>query len=125
MREAGHESRAVERLEFVEHRAVDEARDHLADVILLLQVGRHDAFDFAGVVFRLARLGERNIDRLLVFRLPMMWRHSAKRVTIVLGEIIGDAGFPGVHVGAAEFFGADHLAGRGLHQRRAAEKIVP
>ena len=27
-----------------------------------------------------------------------------------------------MHVGAAEFFGRDHLAGRRLHQRRAAEK---
>ena len=36
--------------------------------------------------------------------------------------MVGDAGDAAVHVGAAELLGADHLAGRGLHQRRAAEK---
>jgi hypothetical protein len=28
----------------------------------------------------------------------------------------------GVHVGAAQVLGIDHLAGGGLHQRRAAEE---
>ena len=41
---------------------------------------------------------------------------------VVLGEMIGDAGDAPVHVGAAEFLGGDDLAGRGLHQRRAAEE---
>src|SRR4051794_3765654 len=36
--------------------------------------------------------------------------------------MIGDAGLPRMHVGAAEFFGADHLAGGGLHQRWTAEE---
>ena len=63
MREAGDQRRAVERLELVEFRAVDQPRDHLAHVVLLLQIGRHDAVELAGVVFRLARLGERNVDR--------------------------------------------------------------
>ena len=36
--------------------------------------------------------------------------------------MIGDAGGAAVHVGAAEFFGGDDLAGRGAHQRRAAEE---
>ena len=41
---------------------------------------------------------------------------------VVGRHVIGDAGFPGMHVGAAEILGRDHLAGRGLHQRRAAEE---
>ena len=36
--------------------------------------------------------------------------------------VIGDAGDAGVDVGAAELLGRDHLAGRGLHQRRAAQE---
>ncbi len=44
---------------------------------------------------------------------------------IVGGVMVGDARQPGMHVGAAEIFRAHHLAGRGLHQRRAAEEIVP
>ena len=43
-------------------------------------------------------------------------------MTIVLGKIVGDAGFLGVHVGAAEFFGTDDFARCRFHQRRAAEK---
>ena len=41
---------------------------------------------------------------------------------VVFGEVVGDARQPRVDVGAAELFGGDLLAGRGLHQRRAAEE---
>jgi hypothetical protein len=41
---------------------------------------------------------------------------------VVLGEIVGDAREPGVHVAAAEILGRHLLAGRGLHQRRAGEE---
>ena len=36
--------------------------------------------------------------------------------------MVGDTGGLGVQVAAAEFFGGHHFAGRGLHQRRAAEE---
>jgi hypothetical protein len=45
--------------------------------------------------------------------------HEAERVSVVHRVMIRDAGEPRVHVGAAEVFGRHHLAGRGLHQRRA------
>ena len=48
-----------------------------------------------------------------------------ERVRIVLGEIVGDAGEPRVHVGAAELLGRDVFAGGGFHQRRAAEENRP
>ena len=41
---------------------------------------------------------------------------------IVLGEVVGDARQPRVHVGAAQFLGRHFFAGGGLHQRRTAEK---
>ncbi len=41
---------------------------------------------------------------------------------VVLGIVIGDPGAAAVHVGAAERFRIDFLAGRGAHQRRPAEK---
>ncbi len=41
---------------------------------------------------------------------------------VVFGEVVGDAGETGVHIGAAEFLGGHFLAGRGFHQRRAAEE---
>ena len=45
-----------------------------------------------------------------------------QRVMVVLRQMIGDAGLARVQIAAAEILGAHHLAGRGLHQRRAAEK---
>ncbi len=47
---------------------------------------------------------------------------DAERVGIVRRHVVGDAGGAAVHVGAAELLGAHLLAGRRLHQRRAAEK---
>ena len=41
---------------------------------------------------------------------------------IVGRVVIGNAGLPRMNLGAAEIFRRDHLAGRGLHQRRPAEK---
>jgi hypothetical protein len=43
-------------------------------------------------------------------------------VRIVLGQVIDDARESGVHLATAQFFGADHLAGGGLHEWRPAEK---
>ena len=48
-----------------------------------------------------------------------------QRVLVVFGEVVGDAGEPRVHVGAAELLGRDFFAGRGLHERRAAEEDRP
>jgi hypothetical protein len=45
-----------------------------------------------------------------------------QRVLVVLGVVIGDAAGAAVDVGPAEVFGADLLAGRGLHQRRPAKE---
>ena len=41
---------------------------------------------------------------------------------VILGKMIDDAAFLRVEVAAAEIFGADLLAGRGLHQRRTGEE---
>ena len=43
-------------------------------------------------------------------------------MAVVHRVVVGDAGEPRMHVRAAEILGRDHLAGRGLHQRRAAEE---
>ena len=43
-------------------------------------------------------------------------------MVVVFGQVVDHAREPGVGDAAAEVFGADHLAGRRLHQRRAAEK---
>jgi hypothetical protein len=49
-------------------------------------------------------------------------------VSVVVGEVVGDAGGAAVQVAAAELLGAHDLAGRRLHQRRAAQEdgaLVP
>ena len=43
-------------------------------------------------------------------------------MAVVVGEVVGHAREPRVHVAATELLGADDLADRGLHQRRTAEK---
>ena len=48
--------------------------------------------------------------------------HDGQRVRVVLGEVVDHARLARVHVAAAEVLGRDDLAGRGLHQRRAAEE---
>ena len=41
---------------------------------------------------------------------------------VVFGEMVGHAGDAGVHIGPAQVFGADHFAGGGFDQRRAAKE---
>ncbi len=49
MRKAGHQSRSVERLEFVELGRIDNSRDHLTHIVLFLQVDRHDSVQLCRV----------------------------------------------------------------------------
>ena len=51
-----------------------------------------------------------------------MRRASAQRVMVVLRQMIGDARLARMQIAAAQILRAHHLAGRRLHQRRAAEK---
>ena len=51
-----------------------------------------------------------------------MSRTMVERMLVILGEMIDHAGLARVEVAAAEILGADHLAGRRLHQGRAAEE---
>ncbi len=120
--EAGHQRRPVKRLELVERGAVDKPRNHFADVVLLFQIGGHDTIELGGIVFRLGGLGDNNIIWLFRIKVGDDAAAQRQRMAVVLGQIVRNAGFFGVHLGAAEFFGADNLAGRGLHQRRTAEK---
>ena len=113
---------AVARLELVEAAAVDQARDHLAHVVWLARVARHDAVDLGGIVG-----GGSGVARVDGRRRRRRQRgedvaRDARARGVVVGEVIGDAGDAGVDVAAAELLGGHLLAGRGLHQRRAAEE---
>ena len=120
---AAHGLRAVERLEVEEVAVVDEAGDHLAHVVGLAIVDRHDAAELVGVVARL-------LGRLLPHRrqalVPGDGGHDlardAERVGVVLGQVLGDARHHRVHLGAAQLLVGGDLAGGGLQERRAGEE---
>ncbi len=89
---AAHQRRAVERLELLEPRAVDDARDHLAHVERHADVGRRDAEQLLGVVAR--RLdGARAAagPRLRQSRCATISRPMRMRVALVGGEVVGEA----------------------------------
>ena len=106
MREPRNNRRAIERLELIEFRTVDKARDHLADVELLLEVGRNNAVEFVDVMLRVGRLSERNIDGFFCVQIRNNAATNFQRVPIVLGVMVGNARFFRMHVGAAQIFGA-------------------
>ena len=53
---------------------------------------------------------------------PTICAADADRVLLVRGEVVGQAGLPGVHLGAAERLVVGLLAGRHLHQRRPGQE---
>ena len=120
--EAADQGRAVQRLEFVQFAAVDEARHDLAHVIGLAIVGRHHAAKLVRVMEGIGGLAERHFGRLDTVQVGDDAPGDAKRVGVVLGPVIGDARDAGVDLGAAQVLGADHLAGGRLHQGRPAEE---
>ncbi len=122
MGKAADQGLAIQLLELVEFRTIDHTRDDVMDIERLAAVGRHDAVDLFGCKQRVARLAHVQVGRLRRFQCGDDAARNADRMRIVLGVVVGDAGLPRMHVGAAEFLGRDHLAGRGLHQRRPAEE---
>ncbi len=48
--------------------------------------------------------------------------HDGERMLVVLGEVVHHARFSGMEIAAAQVFGADLLARRGLHQWRTGEE---
>ena len=120
--EAGHQRGAVFGLELGELAAVDDAGDHLVHVVRHPRVDGHDVVQLGLVGHRVDR--RRHLPRQLC---PRSQRgddaaHDPQRVAVVVRQMVCDTGGLGVQVAAAEVFGRHHLAGRGLHQRWAAEE---
>ena len=124
-REAGHDRSGVALLELVEPRAVHDPGDDLAHVVRHADVGVDDAVELARVVARVLRRGHVERSRLGGVQRRDDGAREPQRVIVVFGHVVGDAGQPRVHVGAAQFLGGDLLAGGRLHQRRAAEEDRP
>ena len=117
---------AVARLELLEAAAVDDPGDHLADVVGTCGTSLgQDAVELVGGrrPDPPARARRRGRSVLVRLRLPTISpTRSRARAIVVLREVVGDSRQPRVHVGAAELLGRHLLAGRRLHQRRAAEE---
>ena len=103
--EAGDQGGAVVRLELAELAAVDDAGDHLVDVV------GHPGVDGDDVV-QLMLVGDRihRRDHLPGWRLTRAQRrddvtHDAQGVTVIPGQVVDHTGGLGVQIPAAELFG--------------------
>ena len=103
--EAADQRRAEARLELVEARAVDDARDHLADVVGGGEARGHHAEDLVGVAGGLLGRLHHHGGRLRAVQPRHRLAGERQRMRVVVGEIVGDPGKPGVHVAAAEVLG--------------------
>ena len=122
--EAADQRRAVQRLELVELAAVDQARDHLVDVVRRADV----VGDHAVEVVRRARAGSapgrfagrsvRAASRRCRATIDSAWS-SFSATWSTTPERRPCVSAP------PKILGADDLSGRGLHQRRAGEEDRP
>src|SRR5690606_17275698 len=92
MREAADQRAAVQRLEFVEHRTVDEAGDYLADVERLLGIGGDDAIQLLAIEQRRNRCATVHFTTLAPVEVGDAAASQRKGVLIILGVVVGHAG---------------------------------
>ncbi len=113
---------AVAGFEFLEVRAIDQTGDDLPDVEWSPGILRDDAVQILGRIQRFAGRSDRHRHRLAPVEMTDDIASDGQGMTIVLGEMVGDAGNRRVDFGAAQLFGIDHLAGGRLDQGRAAQE---
>ena len=83
MGEAADQGGAVERLELVEFAAIDDARDHIADIVGFAHVIRDDAVNLACFVQRVARGFELDIRLLYAIEIADDAPRDRQRMRIV------------------------------------------
>ena len=122
VRKPAHQRGAEQRLELIERAVVDQPRNHLAHVERLLAVSRNHPVQ---LLHRIARRQHRAAVQLALL-VPVQIGDAAagqsQGVFVILGVMVGHARGAAVHIRAAQRLGADHFAGRGLHQRRPGEE---
>ncbi len=114
--EAAHQGGTEQRLELVEHRAVDQARDHLAHVERLLGIGRHHAIQLIGGIQRCHRGQALQLAQLVPVEVGHAASGQCQGVFVVVGIVVGHAAGAAVNIGTAEVFGTHHFTGGGLYQ---------
>eukprot|EP00754_Rhynchopus_humris_P044418 Rhum_TRINITY_DN4142_c0_g1::Rhum_TRINITY_DN4142_c0_g1_i1::g.13123::m.13123 len=131
--EAAHDRVAVQLLELIEARAVEDARNDLPDVEGRDHLGRHVRQEARHLGRRVQRLLVRVLHQGLdvlslrpLARLDVQVLHAApgqeERVLVGRRQVVDDTAVPRVHVAAAQLLLRHDLARGGLHQRRAAEE---
>ncbi|MNN39926.1 hypothetical protein D3C81_1539830 [compost metagenome] len=119
---ATHQRGAEQSLEFIEHRTVDQSRNHFAHVERLLGVSRDHAVQLIAGVQRRNRRALLHVTEFAPVKVGNAAAGEGEGVFVALGVMVGDPGNLAVHIGTAQVFGADHFTGRGLHQWRAGEE---
>ena len=122
MGKAAHQGSAIAGLEFIQFRAVHDARNQFPCRHGLAGGGGNDAVKLVGIVsWRPHRL---TVD--LIGLVPVQVRDGAtcqfQGVGFVVSQMVGHPGLFAVQVGAAQLFGGNHLPGGGLHQGRAGQE---
>ena len=102
-------------VELVKFGAVDDAGDHLVHIVGRADVLGDDRVELLGVEARRADLLQLHQRAIHSAEVADDVAQNGKRVFVVLGEVVYHTGLLCVEVAAAEIFGADLLAGRGLH----------
>ena len=120
--EACNQGLAIEFLELVELRAVNQAGNHLADIVGRANIRRHDTVQLGRVIGRLTRIGEVEIDLLDRVERADNPARRVQGVLVIGGVMVGDARDAGMDIGPAQILGGDHLARGGLHQRRTGQE---
>ncbi len=120
--ETGHERLAVKSLELVETAAVDQTRDHLADIVGPAQIRRNNPVYLVGVVAWFLRRLDLDVHSFGSIEMGDDRPRQAQRMTVILGIVIGDTRAAGMDLGAAQFLRRHDLARRRFHQGWPAEK---
>ncbi len=121
MAEAAHQGGAVERLEFVEFAAIDQARDDLTLVERPRQIRADDAGDVGGIEQRRPGGTDVAMGALHAVERAHDVAGLGDRLHFVAREMVGDAGDGAVHLGAAQRVAIDDLADGGLDDLRPAK----
>src|SRR3546814_20634222 len=101
---------------------MNEPRNNRANVILDRLGMGYDSIKYSGVRKLRAWFAQLDIDVLLAVERTRNLPWDGKRMCVVHRIVIGDAGFSRMHIGTAQIFRGDNLAGGGLHQRRTTKK---
>src|SRR5690606_19997430 len=102
MGESGHQRRAEACLEFIEFGAVDDTGDDFAHVVGFAGVGGNDAVEFGRVIPGFDHLAQCQLRGFLPVQSCNGFAGECQRMQVVVGQVIGHARQPGVHVAAAQ-----------------------